>query len=380
MKNKKVILFVAIDWYFVSHRLSLALALYEAGYEVTVITCIEKHPELLEREDIKVLHLPIHRSGLNPLKELYIVIRLVLIYRHIKPDIVHHVALKPIVYGTFAARMCGIERIINAIAGFGSVFSYKQGTRVLERLINRLLKIALHWASSVIVQNREDCRIVSEQFHVSKDATHLVHGSGVDTSVFKYTKPVDDNPVVVSLVSRMLLYKGLAETIEAAKKCHEKKMPVRFILVGSPDIQNPTSVTEAQLKEWGALPNVEWLGYRTDIAAVWAQSHIALLPSYREGLPMSLIEAAACGRPIITTDEPGCRDMIDDGKNGIVIPSRNSGAIVAAIEMLVYDRALRERMGMESRKLAERKFALPLIINKQLDIYKNLLDVNAGII
>lgn len=373
---EKVLLFIAIDWYFVSHRLSLAAALSYQGYDVTVVTRIDKHPELLERDDFSVIDLSIHRSRTNILLEFLTLARICKIYMKVKPDVVHHVALKPIIYGTIAAIACRVPIVINAIAGFGTVFSTDSKHSSLFRwFVRKLLHLALKKSSSILVQNTDDFNAVKDQFGADENKIFLLHGAGVDLDVMQHTNPGRKTALIISIVSRMLWTKGIADVIKAAKLSKNIGLPVTFWLVGEPDVENPRHIPTIKLEEWAKLSNVEWKGYRKDIAYIWKQSDIALLPSYTEGLPKALIEAAACGRPIITTDAPGCREMIIDGLNGILVPVNDPEAIVSAIQRLLENKEERLKMGEASRSIAEERFALSLILDKQINIHKRACPV-----
>lgn len=363
----KLLYVVTEDWYFVSHRLPLAVAAKAAGFTVAVATRQGSHADVIRESGIRLIPFGISRRSGNPVRELIAFWRL---YRREMPDLVHHVALKPVVLGTLAARLAGVPAQINAVAGLGWLFTSGSAVaRLLRPLLRRLLaRLLEHPRSLIIVQNPDD-HAALEQVGVSKTRLRLIRGAGVDTQQFSPGMP-SSGPVCVVLVARMLWDKGIGEFIEAAHHLTAAGVKARFILVGDPDPANPSSVPESTLRSWHGKQGVEWWGKRDDIPVILQRAHIACLPSYREGLPKSLLEAAACGLPIVTTDAPGCREIVQHGVNGVLVPVRDAMALAAALKRLITDGALRRTMGQGSRLRAETEFGIERVITQTLAIYR----------
>lgn len=375
LRGKTILFLVTEDWYFCSHRLPIARAARDAGLEVVVATRVTRHGPCIEREGFRLIPLTISRRSQNPLRELATFFEILRMYRRVRPDLVHHVAMKPVLYGSFAARVARVPVVINAIAGMGFVFS---SDRWQARFLRPGISIAFRWLLNhgqgrTILQNPDDQRLLTGAGLVLPERTVLIRGSGVDISRFCPSPPPDDGPVVVTLISRMLRDKGIAEFVEAARLLKRRGVSVKAVVVGTPDPENPASILESQLLDWQAEGVIEWWGARDDIPGILAKSHIAVLPSYREGLPKTLLEAAACGRPIIATDVPGCREIVQHEENGLLIPVKDPAALAAAITHLAGDRDLRDRMGNAGRRLVESEFAESIVANETLELYRALL-------
>lgn len=377
----KIIFLVTEDWYFCSHRLPIARAARDAGFEITVVTRVSDHGAQIKDEGFHLIPLGFKRRGKHPVRELMTIRDIVSIYRSEKPDLVHHVSLKPVLYGSVAAKIAKVPAAVNALAGLGFVFSSE---KTQAKVIRGMVKLAFRWLldrpnGCVLLQNPDDRDLLVESGSVTAENTRLVRGSGVDTSRFHPTDEPDDGPVVVSLVARMLRDKGVYEFIEATRILKRRGVRLNGVLVGRPDPENPTSIPEAQLQEWHVEGVVDWWGQREDIPSVWEQSHIAVLPSsYGEGVPLCLIEAAACGRPIVTTDTPGCREIVHDGENGLLVPVHNSHALADALAKLISSGDLRTAMGARGRELVEEQFSQRYVVEKTLEIYEELLSGVAG--
>ena len=360
---------VTEDWYFCSHRLPIARAARDAGWRVVVATRVREHGAVIEAEGFELRPIGLRRRSLAPWRECAAVMELLRLYRRERPTLCHHVAMKPVIYGTLAALLAGVPRIVNAIAGFGFVFS---SHTLRARLLRGPVRLAYRALLAprrvhVIVQNADDARAV-HVLGVARDRIVTIAGSGVDTQRFM---PCDEppGPVVVAMVSRMLADKGVLELVAAAREVRARHPDVRVRLVGPLDPENPASLSETRLKDWVAEGVIEWCPGSTDVPGIWARSHIAVLPSYREGLPKALAEAAACGRPIVTSDVPGCNDVVRDGESGLLIPPRDGAALARAIIRLIEDPALRRRLGAAARVRAERLFAESEVIARTLAIY-----------
>jgi len=372
----KILFLVTEDWYFCSHRLPIARAARDAGCDVTVVTRVRNYGARIEAEGFQLIPLEIRRRSKNPVRELSTIRNIAAIYRDEKPDLVHQVSLKPVIYGSIAARMASVPAIVNALAGLGFVFSSE---RRQARIIRSMVKLAFRWLldrpnSCVLLQNPDDQRVLVESRAVHPEHTRIIRGSGVDTRRFMPSKEPCDTPVVVTLVARMLRDKGIEEFVESVGMLRSRGIQLRAVLVGSPDPENPTSIPEAQLETWHNQGSVEWWGQYDDIPGVWRSSHIAVLPSsYGEGVPLSLIEAAASGRPIVTTDAPGCKEIVRDGYNGFLVPVHDAGALAAAMRKLIENRDLRVAMGERGRTLVEEEFSQRIVVDKTLDLYTALL-------
>lgn len=362
----KLLFVVTEDWYFVSHRLPLAVAAKEAGFDVAIATRVGQHGDLIRGSGIRLIPFSLSRRGGNPLKELFALWQL---YRCEKPDLVHHVALKPVLIGTVAAWLARVPAEVNAVAGLGWLFTSSTGAvRLVRPAFRWILAHLLNREHSLaIVQNQDDWALL-ERSGVPASRLRLVRGAGVDTAIYN---PVmsPPGPLCIVLAARMLWDKGVAEFVDAAKRLSTANINARFVLVGDPDPANPASVPESTLRSWHGKHGVEWWGRRDDMPAVLQTAHIACLPSYREGLPKSLLEAAACGLPIVTTDAPGCREVVHDGVNGLLVPVRDAKSLAEALQKLIEDPALRKRMGEQSRAMAQREFAQETVIAQTLAVY-----------
>ncbi len=369
MNRPKLLFLVTEDWYFVSHRLPLARAAREAGYAVTVAAREGRHGQAIRDAGLEFIPFELSRRGGNPVLEIA---RLVRLYRRVGPDIVHHVALKPVFYGSVAARLAGVPWVVNAVAGLGWLFtSAGWGARIARPALHGLLARWLSASGSRgIVQNPDDLALLAAA-GVPRGHLRLIRGAGVDTTLFA-PAPAAPPPVTVMLVARMLWAKGVGEFVAAAKRLHSDGVAARFVLVGEPDPANPAAVPDATLRAWQGRDGIEWWGRREDMAAVLRQAHIACLPSYREGLPKSLLEAAACGLPIVTSDTPGCREVVQEGDNGLLVPVRDTQALAAALKKLILDADLRRRMGERSRERALAEFSQELVIGQTLALYREL--------
>jgi glycosyltransferase involved in cell wall biosynthesis len=375
----RLLMIVNVGWFFVSHRLPIALAAARAGYDVHVATALDQQldrgtPELLASHGLTLHELRLSRSGTHPLELLRAFCDLVHLYGRVRPSLVHLVALKPVLLGGMAARLRRLNHVILAVPGRGSVFSSRGVLATLRRwLAIRMYALAYRRGRSrVIVQNAEDRDYFVGRRLFAPGDVRLIRGSGVNTADFR-PQPEPDGPVVVMLASRMVREKGIGDFVAAAAQLRQRGIEARFVLVGEPDHGNPHSHTREEMLHWVAEGTVEWWGFRADMQRVFAQSHVVCLPTYYgEGVPKVLIEAAACGRPIVTTDMPGCRDIVRDGHNGLLVEPRDVRALVEALQRLISDGELRRTMGERGRALAEREFDLAAVIEQTLTIYREL--------
>lgn len=371
----RLLFVVTEDWYFVSHRLPLAVAARKAGYRVAVATRVQDDAAPIVDAGVELLALQRwRRSSVNPLRELAAVAELRRVMRCWRPDLVHLVALKPVLYGGVAARLGDVAARVNALAGLGYVFLQRS---VRARLLRPLVKFAFRWMLGgervvTIVQNPDDRELLVRERLVEASHLRLVRGSGVDLRRFAAGEPPAGRPIVL-LMSRMLWDKGVGEFVEAARRARGRGVDARFVLVGDPDAENPAAILASTLRAWIDEGAVEWWGRRDDAPAVLAQASIVVLPSYREGLPKVLLEAAASGRPMVATDVPGCREVVEHGVTGLRVPPRDGGALAEAIVQLLADPARCRQMGRAARALAEREFAVETVVARTLDVYRELL-------
>ena len=301
---------------------------------------------------------------------------LIRLLRSVKPDIAHLVTIKPVLYGGIAARMAGVPGVVSAVSGLGTVFGPAKGPgiRIARFAAKSLYGLALkHRNQRVIFQNRSDRDVLLKLTGIDPNKAVLIPGSGVDLSEYTMTDEAETDAPVVVMAGRLLRDKGIHEFVEAAGILKSKGVRARFLLVGDPDPGNPSSVTESQLEAWRSKGDIEMPGFRSDVATIFSTSHVVVLPSYREGLPKVLIEAASCGRAVVTTDVPGCRDAIEPGQSGILVPPRDARALADAIEHLIAHPDVRGQMGRAGRKLAERQFSIDQVVKAHLSTYEALL-------
>jgi glycosyltransferase involved in cell wall biosynthesis len=366
---------VTEDWYFCSHRLGLALSLASRGMEVAVACRVDRHGEEIEKAGLRLYPLPWTRRSLNPFRLCAAVWRIRRAYRRFRPDIVHHVALKPVLLGSLAARLAGVRRVVNAVAGLGFVFSSQSlRARILKIVMTVAFRLLLDGRNfRTIVQNDDDGKVLESRGIVRHDHLVVIRGAGVDLDRFRPTLE-PPGPVRAVMVSRMIREKGVRELVEAARMLQARGVPVRVALVGTPDPENPSAIPEAMLNAWAREGVIDYLGHVNDVPALWQRSHIAVLPSYYgEGVPLALIEAAAAGRPLIAADGPGLRDITRPGESGLLVPPRDAVALARAIEMLVNDSALRAHLGTGARRLAETAFGAGAVFEATLAVYRELL-------
>jgi glycosyltransferase involved in cell wall biosynthesis len=368
---KRLLFFVPEDRFFLSHFLARGRAAQAAGFDVVVLGREGKHADAIRAEGMRFIGLPLRRDRLNPVREFFRVFLQVLkVYRQERPDVAHHVALRPIFHGSLAARLLRIRGVINAPVGMGYVFSSDQlKARVLRPIVRTLLRLLLHPPGAMVVfENPDDLRANARLGTVREDECILIRGAGVDVDAFRPHAVTSEVPVV-TLAARMLRDKGVEEFAEAARALASRGVRARFRLAGGLDPTNPTGIPEAQLRAWHEEGIVEWLGHCTDMPAVWGATDIACLPSYREGLPKALLEALACGLPVVATDVPGCRETVEPGANGLLVPARDSEALAQALESLIVSPQLRERYGRRSREKAVAEFADAVVVTATLRLY-----------
>jgi glycosyltransferase involved in cell wall biosynthesis len=359
---------------FYSYRVGVACAARDAGFEVHVAAPDGKAVELLEREGFVFHAISMTRSGTMPWKEVGTILALAKLYRQIQPDLVHLVRLKPVLYGGLAAHGARVPAVVNLLTGLGYVFTAEtRKAGILRRIVSLSCKVAFrHKNQRVIFQNPDDRSVFVNNKILPMQQTVLIKGSGVDIEEYRPVPEPVGVPVVL-LGSRMLRDKGITDFVEAAQMLKKAGVQARFVLVGDTDPGNPTAISEEQLQDWSSSGAVEWWGHQNGMHNVLTQAHIVCLPSYREGVPKVLIEAAACGRPIVTTNAPGCREIVRHGENGLLVPVRNSQALAEALRTLIENPALRKRMGNRGREIVVQEFSLARVVDETLRVYRDLL-------
>ena len=370
--GRKLLYLVTEDWYFCSHRLPIARAARDAGFEVVVATRVDRHGDRIRAEGFRLVALPWRRRSKHVLRELSTLRSLRALYRRESFDIVHHIALKPALYGALVAPRGAAT--VSTVAGMGYLFtSSRVRARVLRPAIRLVLKRLCGRAGSrMVVQNADDRDAMTRAGVVDAARVALIRGSGVDLERFT---PSDEpvGVVTATMVGRMLWSKGVREMVTAARLLHERGVPVRVVLVGDPDEENPESVPVEKLRAWSRDGTIEWRGQRDDMPEILRATHIAVLPTYREGLPMTLLEAAASGRAIVATDVPGCREIVHDGENGLLVPCKDAAALADAIEALATAPARRARMGRRGREIVA-AFSQEVVVVETLALYRALLE------
>ena len=373
--DPKVLFVITEDWFFHSHFLDRAKYIVSSGGTVGIATRFSIHEEELRDLGFELFPIDFSRRGLNPITEFITALKIRRIVRRFKPDIAHNIALKPVVTGTFGELLGRQGAVINALVGMGYIFtSTDTRASVVKPILSRILKFLLRSNSvHVVIENPDDLNSLVDEGFVRKSQISLIRGAGVDLIAFPF-QPEATGPVVVTMVSRILRDKGVLEFINSASQLLAKMPEVKFQIVGEPDLGNPSAIEQSEIDSWESLPNVKYLGRRSDIADILKGSHIVCLPSYREGLPKSLLEALSCGRPIITTDVPGCREVCNDGVNGLLVPARDSIALSKAIEKLVLNAEMRQAMGRAGRLRAETEFSNEIVCAQTLDLYRKLME------
>jgi len=373
-RRRKLLYFVSVDWYFVSHRLALAAAAQAAGYDVTIITHVVADGDRIRDAGFKLVPITLGRSSLHPLRELRSVGELIGHYRRIGPDLVHHVAIKPVIYGTLAARMARVNGVVNALMGLGWVFSSESTkARALRPLVAAALRASLVGeATRTIVQNSDDATLLRQRRLIRPEHIRLIRGSGVDPKRFAITPPPAGSPLVV-LPARLLVAKGVREFMQAAAMLKAQGINARFALVGEPDADNVAAISRAEIERFVATGAIEYWGWREDMPSVLSAASLVCLPTfYGEGLPKALLEAAASARAIVATDVPGCREIVRQGENGWLVRPRDVPALAAALREAIARPDISARYGIAGRRLVERKFSLDAVIRDTLAVYEEL--------
>ena len=382
--NKKLFIIVNVDWFFLSHRKDVALAAQGAGWDVTIVTADTGKLKDIEATGLQAINLPMSRSGMNIIQELGTLNFLRKLYKREKPDVVHHVGMKIILWGTLAAKFTKVNGVVNAISGLGGFFA-EENKGLMARVMPKVLKFSHDRKNLLcIFQNNEDKGLYVKNGIIKEEQARYIKGSGVNLNDFCYTpEPSSDSLRIqgykssklrVILTARMIVEKGVFILTEAAEKLRSKyEDKVEFLLVGGID-DHPGAITKEQLDAVCDGKYIQWLGYRTDVKELLQSSHIVAFPSYyMEGLPKSLIEADAIGRPVITCNSVGCKETVIDGYNGYLIPTKDVDSLVEKLDILLSDTGLRQEMGRNSRKYAEENFSIDVVIERHLKIYNELV-------
>ena len=375
-KNKKVLILVNYLSFFISHRLPIAEALLAKGFEVFIGygELRGADPKILEQRGFKVYFIPMQPGSFNLLNDFKTFYYIWSFFKRVKPDIVHLVTIKPYLYGGIISRLCGVQGLITAVSGLGTLFVNKDlKSKLIRLLLYPIYKLAFnHLNQKIIVQNKDDLKVLVNWGVLNLSKVKLLKGSGVNLENFTNLDEPSGTPTVC-FAARLLRDKGFYEYVSAVRLLKERGIKAEFLLAGDLDINNPTGLKLKDLNKIRDEGYVKIIGYQKDIATLYAKSHIICLPSYREGFPKSLIEAAAAGRAVVTTDVPGCRDAIIPNKTGLLVPIKDSQKLADALQWLIENSKERIAMGKAGRNFAEKEFQIEKIILNHLDIYQDIL-------
>jgi glycosyltransferase involved in cell wall biosynthesis len=368
----KVLLVANTDWYLYNHRLALAQFLRRQGFEVVLVSPPGSYTSQLAQAGFRWVEWPVGRASTLPWQEARAVLRLASIYKEERPHLVHHFTIKPILYGTFAARLAGVRSTVNSVTGRGYIFlSAETKARLLRPAVKLLYRFTLRSThSQIIFENGFDQQYFIENHLSAAGRTHLIPGVGVDPQKFIPLPEAEGLPVI-TYAGRLLWDKGVGILIEAGRRLRDRGLSFRLALVGEPDAGNPSSIGAATIQQWVTQGDAEWWGFQAEMVRVYQQTHIVTLPSFGEGVPTTLIEAAAMGRPLVATDIAGCREVIRDGENGFLVPMHDPVALAGALEKLLIDPGLRQRMGAAGRQIVLEKFTHEIINRQTAEVYRS---------
>ena len=373
--SRTLMFVVNVDWFFLSHRLPIALEAQRQGYQVHIATGLTDKLDDLQRHGLVVHPLAMNRSSAGFGNSLHTMMQLWTVFRIVRPDIVHLVTIKPVLLGGIVARLAGVPAVVAAISGLGFVFVAQGFQATVRRLIvGNLYRLSLVGRNlRVIFQYPDDRASLVRLVQLPNNKLEMIRGSGVDLTQYVHAPLPPGIPVVV-LAARLLADKGVREFVQSARLLKQRNVLAKFCLVGTVDPANPASLTAAELTQWAIEGVVELWGHRSDMPKVLAAAQVVVLPSYYgEGLPKVLIEAAACGRAVVTTDHPGCRDAVDSGVTGLLVPVRDAEALANALESLINDSGRCLSMGNAGRSLAERAFDIRQVVAAHMRIYQELI-------
>lgn len=373
--QKKLFIVVNQDFFFLSHRLPIGVAARDAGYDVTIISEDTGVSHKIREAGLNTIDLPINKAGTNIVDEIKTLLFLYNLFRKEKPDIVHLVGLKTMLWGSLACRLARVKAMVSAVCGLGVLFDEEHAHSFMSRSILKVLRMTHNKKDTkVIFQNHDDKSIFMNARIMKEEQCAFTNGSGIDLKNYDFTPEPANGPIKIIFTARMVADKGTLILIDAAKKLEgEYRGKVQFLLCGGLDT-NPKGITREMLESCCDGEYIQWLGYRKDVLELLKQSHIMAFPSwYREGLPKSVIEAEAIGRPVVTTDSVGCRDTVIDGKNGFMIPIKDSNALASALKKLIDNPELRQTMGKNAREYAVNKFDIREVVKVHMDVYKSVL-------
>ena len=373
--KKKLFIVVNQDFFFLSHRLPIGVTAKDAGYDVTIVSEDTGVSDKIREAGLNTINLPINKAGTNIKDEIKTFFFLYKLFRREKPDIVHLVGLKTMLWGSLACRLAGVKAMVSAVCGLGVLFDEEHAHSFMTRSILKVLRLTHKKKRlAVIFQNNDDKAIFLNAKIMKEEQCAFTNGSGINLQNYDYTPEPANGLIKIIFTARMVENKGSLILIDAAKKLEaEYKGKVQFLLCGGLDT-NPNGITKEMLESSCDGEYIQWLGHRKDVLELLKQSHIMAFPSwYREGLPKSVIEAEAIGRPVVTTDSVGCRDTVIDGKNGYMIPIKDSDALAAALRKLIDNTELRQTMGKNAREFAVNKFDIKDVVKVHMDVYNNIL-------
>ena len=373
---KKLLMVSNVDWFFISHRLCIAQEAVKQGWEVTVAAENTGRASEIEIEGIRFINFPFSRSGTNLMQELKTLKNFYKLYKNLQPDVVHQITLKPVIYGSFVAKILRVKGVLNAVSGLGYNFNEGRSGMVTRIMIKKMRFGFSRENISIIFQNQDDYRELKNLKVIGKNNNIVfIKGSGVNLDVFKPRDILKQDKIKILLPTRMLWDKGVKEVREASDILKQKyRDKIIFVLSGLSDEENKAGVPSSYLNDWQDGCFVQWIGYQKDMVPVYQDADIVLLPSYREGMPKALIEACAMGKPIITTDAIGCKECVDEGVNGFKVSVKSSDELAHAIIKLVENDSMREEMGKNSRLKAIKEFDQNQVITKHLNLYGKLIN------
>jgi glycosyltransferase involved in cell wall biosynthesis len=372
----KLLYLITEDWFFVSHFLPMARAARETGFEVAVATRMQKGAEQISTEGFRAIAFDQTRKSLGVIEAMRNLMQAFRIVRAERPDIVHCIALRPVVFGGIAAKMAGVRGLVLAPTGLGHLWT---ATGILASIARIAVRFVVgSWLrgprTQYVFENRDD----PAEFKLDpegRDVT-IVGGAGVTAADFPFLPEPPAPPVKVAVVSRMIYAKGIAEAVAAAQRARALGAPIELHVFGIPDPISRDAIPEPVLRQWSSQPGIHWHGHTADVARVWREHHVSLFLSYyREGVPRALIEAAASGRPIVTTDMPGCRDVVRDGKEGFIVPTHDIEAAALALAKLASDPTLRERMGAAANARFHERFTEESVKRAIAAVYRSLMQI-----
>ena len=373
---KKILVVANVDWFFISHRLCIAQEAIKEGWTVILAAENTGRAHEIESSGIEFVHFPFSRSGINPLTELNTLFEFYKLYKRIKPDLVHHITLKPVIYGSLIAKLLRVKGVLNAVSGLG--YNFTEGrSGIVPKIMIRIMSFGFARKNvSIIFQNKDDYQELKNLKVINyRNSIIFIKGSGVNLEVFKPVKNINEGKVKILFPTRMLWDKGVKELREASKLLFPKySEKIIFVLSGLADNDNKAGVPSSYMNNWQDGEYVIWIGYQTNMVSVYESADIVVLPSYREGMPKTLIEACAMGKPIITTDAIGCKECVDEGVNGLKVPIKSVEELTEALIKLINNKDLRFKMGKQSRLKAEIEFNQKDVVRKHIETYRKLIN------